>query len=166
MQIKDNFLEKVIIEKINLYIDENLKKNVWYSNLSWDEDVRKTSAQVSCLSLLNNQELTYYFKKIYTEIFPDLKNKTLVTLSIYFWHKFSFIPFHKDSNSFLSSTIYLNNFWEKDFGGLFLYEEEDEIKTILPKYNRCIINNNKISHATSMTTLDAPHRKTIQIFFK
>lgn len=166
IQVIDNFLEPEYIEKVRLYVEKHLSDPMWNTNLSWGGDIRISSTQVSCFSLLKNKQLCNHVSKKYKLLYPELKNKKLVSYSFYIWHKLSYIPFHDDGGKFLSSTIYLNEEWNKNFGGLFLYEKDNEIKCIYPSFNRCVVNTNKLSHGTSLTSIDAPYRTTLQIFFK
>ena len=76
----------------------------------------------------------------------------------------SFIPWHDDSNYVLTGTIYLNQNWDKDFGGLFLYEDNLEIKALIPEYNKGCFFIPPMYHTTTLTTINSPFRESLQIF--
>jgi Rps23 Pro-64 3,4-dihydroxylase Tpa1-like proline 4-hydroxylase len=86
----------------------------------------------------------------------------------YVWTRLSYIPWHNDAASRIAITIYLNEYWDPDWGGIFLYSTDIEprnIKGYVPKFNTAIKNNNKILHSTTMISMDAKSpRITIQLF--
>ena len=41
---------------------------------------------------------------------------------------------------------------------------DKDIKTIIPKYNRGVIQTDLVQHSTTITTTDSPIRKSIQAF--
>jgi len=87
---------------------------------------------------------------------------------IYAWTKYSYIPWHNDDRSESAITIFLNNRWEEDWGGLFLYKNENEqILGITPTFNMAVRNKGNVPHAVTMITPDAETlRLTLQIFSK
>lgn len=78
--------------------------------------------------------------------------------------RYSFTPWHNDSIYALSITVYLNESWERDWGGCFMYEEEDglSIKAIYPEFNKAIVLTPPIPHATAMPNIQAPLRLSLQ----
>jgi Rps23 Pro-64 3,4-dihydroxylase Tpa1-like proline 4-hydroxylase len=161
--IHNNFLEKQLIIDLKNLIRQKVNDFSWKTNLSWGQNIVKSSSQVSSFNLINEKKfydeiLSYY--KVY------LKNRKLDPIILYYvWHNLSYIPFHKDEHSVIASTIYLNEDWHEDYGGLFLYKTDDEMRAIVPEFNKCIINKNNVKHATTLIAMNAPYRETIQIFF-
>lgn len=85
----------------------------------------------------------------------------------YAWGRLSFIPWHRDPQSETAVTIYLNEIWDADWGGLFLYKPQggEEIRGFAPRFNCAIRNNQNLDHATSLIAVDAKEpRFTIQLF--
>lgn len=82
------------------------------------------------------------------------------------WTRLSYIPWHNDSKKEQALTIYLNDRWDPDWGGLFLYRDEhDQIRGFAPRFNCGLRNSSNIEHATTPVTLDAPEpRFTVQLF--
>jgi Rps23 Pro-64 3,4-dihydroxylase Tpa1-like proline 4-hydroxylase len=161
--IHNDFLEKQLIIDLKNIIRQRVNDFNWKTNLSWGQNIVKSSSQVSSFNLINE-------KKFYDEIlnyYKDyLKNKNINPgIMYYIWNNLSYIPFHKDEHSVIASTIYLNDNWHEDYGGLFLYKTKNEIKAIVPEFNKCIINTNNIAHATTLITMNAPYRETLQLFF-
>lgn len=85
----------------------------------------------------------------------------------YAWTPLSYIPWHNDAGHQYAITIYLNEKWDRDWGGLFLYRDasEGDIRGFAPQFNSAVKNGANIEHATTMITPDSPDpRMTIQIF--
>ena len=77
---------------------------------------------------------------------------------------------HRDTNPLIGSlTIYLNDFWDKNWGGSFMYTLDEEVSTnvnaIFPKNNLAIVQVNAgVWHCVSPTSLNAPIRMSMQMF--
>ena len=76
----------------------------------------------------------------------------------------AFIPWHDDKGYKITGTVYLNKDWEKNWGGLFLYENSSDIKALVPEYNKGCFFEPPIMHSTTLTAIDAPMRESLQIF--
>ena len=84
----------------------------------------------------------------------------------YYWTNNSFIPWHEDGHVKNAGTLYLNNEWNRDFGGLYLYEtSENEMKALLPTRNTFVLQHNHTMHATTPTYPGTPFRVSVQMFF-
>jgi len=159
--IKD-FLPADLILQIKKYIYRERPQTSNHS--SWDQRIIKDSARVEIFRL-SDTEFKQQVINCYSNYF-DINKYSTTYLNYYKWLPGSFIPFHNDDSSSLASTIYLNESWDKDYGGLFLYEQDTEIKGYVPKYNSAVINKNNVSHSTSIISPTAPKRETLQIFFE
>ena len=83
------------------------------------------------------------------------------------WSRLSYIPWHDDGHRKTAITIYLNEQWDKNWGGLFLYKHprDGDLRALKPRFNCGLRNSSNLQHATSMVTMDAPEpRFTVQIF--
>ena len=159
--IKD-FLPEDLILQIKKYIYRERPQTSNHS--SWNQKIIKDSARVEIFRL-SDTEFKEQIINCYSNYF-NIDTYTTTYVNYYKWLPGSFIPFHNDESSSLASTIYLNESWDKDYGGLFLYEEEQEIKGYVPQYNSAVINKNNVSHSTSIISPTAPKRETLQIFFE
>ena len=86
-------------------------------------------------------------------------------IMFYFYHPESHIPWHNDGNHNGGITIYLNDIWDKNNGGYFLFEHENTIQAIVPKRNMAVEQFGGVEHSVSPTTRLSDIRRTIQIFF-
>ena len=85
---------------------------------------------------------------------------------IHLFSRASFIPWHDDNTHAQSGTIYLNEVWEKDWGGYFAYADGDEIKCLIPSYNTGCFFTPPIMHSALLTAGNAPLRESVQFFVK
>lgn len=136
---------------------------VWRTNYTWHPE-----------SVFNSHPvlIRHFGKEKQNEILQILKDKEIIThdleeynLANYLWTKMSYIPWHTDAQHEEAVTIFLNTFWDPNWGGYFMYEENNEIKAVQPKFNRAVKNKNNIGHAVSMVHDEVPYpRATLQIF--
>ena len=134
------------------------------SNFHWSQHIRQSSAAV----------LVRDYDEVLSRLILDALLKSGIVehdryaVMSYAWTRLSYIPWHNDANHSEALTIYLNDVWEKDWGGLFLYEDEDgSIRGFAPAFNCGLKNRSNVLHATTPVTLDAPEpRFSIQIFPK
>ena len=136
----------------------------WRSNLSWQDGVVRSSHLVLIRECPEAERQLILAQLIKKEIVSTLD----YVVMIYAWTKYSYIPWHNDGHKESAITIFLNNKWEEDWGGLFLYKNENEqILGITPKFNMAIRNKGHVPHAVTMITPDAETlRLTLQIFSK
>lgn len=162
MKIFKDFIAIDFLEEISAQNKENIHNDVWRTNKSWNPKIVKSSATVLIRHL--DKECTNYLKNhLLTHNLLD-KNDTVFAMS-YLWQPLSYIPWHKDSKRKGAATIYLNKKWDIDWGGYLMWKKNDEIKSLVPEFNNAAINDSNVDHSTTLTTLDAPARETIQIFW-
>jgi Rps23 Pro-64 3,4-dihydroxylase Tpa1-like proline 4-hydroxylase len=117
----------------------------------------------------------HYPEVIKQHILKELAGKGIVKdngydIFCHIWEKLGFIPWHNDrvrSKAREAITIYLNPQWEEDWGGIFLYKEDDtpRIKGFIPTFNAAIRNSGNLSHSVSIISPDAKEpRVSIQLF--
>jgi hypothetical protein len=85
----------------------------------------------------------------------------------YAWECGSFIPWHNDGHVQTAVTVYLNDRWEDDWGGLFLYKiaSTGEVHGHSPRFNCAMRNDANVMHSTTPVTAKALEpRFTLQLF--
>jgi hypothetical protein len=140
----NNVLNEELIKNIMEYFKFILQKDVWSSSLGWDQD----------LSLISTNTLTHEItdKILRKEIKKSIEEAIKVDFDeedldfspwIYVWSGGSYITWHPDTCYPYNGTIYLNEEWDTNDGGVFLYKENDtnEIKGIEPTYNSMVVNS-------------------------
>lgn len=131
---------------------------------SWPSSVVGSSGTILVFDIENDSEL---FAKLKTALLPmvgqEFESKEWIfTYAVGSY--LSFIPWHGDDKHLRSMTIYLNEVWDKNWGGYFLYESEDGIRAELPTFNKGILFTPPLQHSTTMPTLNAPLRLSLQLF--
>jgi len=158
----DNFFSEGELNLIMKEVNSSADKPKWRSNMFWSKDIVKRSSAIVSLHL--SEEINKIIKNKFIKINPEYEKYTYGS-QFYMWYPFSYIPQHCDHLYKLASTIYLNETWDVDFGGLFYYKDESEkYKMVVPKFNSGIINTPKLWHGVTLLHPEAPYRTTIQVF--
>ena len=164
--IKNNFLDETFINNFiqNIIKESQEYKPIWKSNINWGENIVKGSSLVLAYEI--NKEHLHYIKSKFIELDDKFKDKEIVG-HFYIWTKGSHIPMHNDSNYEYGCTIYLNKYWDIDWGGLYIWKEGDKLNIEKPEFNKLIINKGNTKHGTTLLNYNVPEeRLTLQIFFK
>jgi hypothetical protein len=162
LTVIENFLPEELYNECNRYSIHLLqnKNNTFKTNYMWDYNVRLDSNAV-LVHTVTNIELINSVANIVKEKFSrDINN-----IMFYYWTPGSHIPWHDDAGHNGGITIYLNEFWDNNRGGIFLFDDGNNIRGIFPKKNRAIQQYGNIYHSVSPTTNQSDIRRTIQIFF-
>jgi Rps23 Pro-64 3,4-dihydroxylase Tpa1-like proline 4-hydroxylase len=106
------------------------------------------------------------YRLIYSMLVSQFDFK-IKEMHFYYFLQESNIQWHDEGYHAAGATIYLNQKWNKEDGGFFLYQKKNEdISIILPEMNKCIFQSGAVEHATTPTFNHSPVRKSIQVFFK
>ena len=158
----DNFLDPNLIREINEYTFKQNRKPNWTTSHRWTNDVKRFTSPVVSLRL--PEEFALPIQDRFNKIKYKRKKFKIDALMFYIWSPNSYIGWHGDDLFTFGASIYLNEKWDLNHGGIFLYKDKDNIKGISPNYNRCVINVEKTMHTVTMITPDAPLRRSLQIF--
>ena len=164
--VKNNFLDETFIDDFikNIIKESQEYRPIWKSNINWGDNIVKNSSLVLAYEI--NKENLNYIKSKFIELNDKFKDKEIVG-HFYIWTKGSYIPMHNDSNYEYGCTIYLNKYWNIDWGGLYIWKENDKLNIEKPEFNKLIINKGNTKHGTTLLNYNVPEeRLTIQIFFK
>ena len=164
--VKNNFLDEAFIDNFvkNIIKESQEYKPIWKSNINWGENIVKGSSLVLAYEI--KKEDLDYIKSKFIKLDIKFKDKEIVG-HFYIWTKGSNIPMHNDSNYEYGCTIYLNKYWDIDWGGLYIWKEGDKLNIEKPDFNKLIINTGNTRHGTTLLNYNAPEeRLTLQIFFK
>jgi Rps23 Pro-64 3,4-dihydroxylase Tpa1-like proline 4-hydroxylase len=161
----NDFLSNNLFDEVQTFAEDIIRSPEPYygrTNTCWPEDVVRQSTPVIIIDISNDSP-------IHSRLKSEIDTKTgleVNKLMVYFWTKLSYIPWHNDAHMDAALTIYLNDYWDQDWGGYFMYKMNNEIKAIKPERNLGIVQTGHISHSVSTVNLDAPSRITLQVFFK
>jgi Rps23 Pro-64 3,4-dihydroxylase Tpa1-like proline 4-hydroxylase len=162
--VYNEFLSNDLFDEVQIFAENTIKSSEPYlgrTNLCWQDEIRNQSTPVIIRDIIKD---TPIYNKLKSEI--DTKTGFKVErLMLYFWTKLSYIPWHNDSHANSALTIYLNDYWDQDWGGYFMFKLNNEIKAIKPERNLGVIQTGHVSHSVSTVNLDADLRITVQSFF-
>lgn len=139
----DNILSDDLIKNIMEYFKSMLGRDVWSSSSGWDQNLSLISANILTHQITDKILKKEIKKNIETALNINFEEKELdFTSSIYVWSGGSYITWHPDDCYPYNGTIYLNEEWDSNDGGVFLYKENEtnEIRGIEPEYNTMVVN--------------------------
>lgn len=166
MIILENFLtpEAIsIVNDIKKNCQDKEKKRLGWTNAIWDEYLHSPSALTFVIPV---PELDKILLPLFQKADPMFKDAVIDT-QFCLWGKGSTIPFHNDSHVSFAATVYLNEKWPIEDGGLFLWKDNNtnELLVVSPEYNVCVINNLHEAHHVSVVSYAAKqYRMTLQIW--
>ena len=147
----NNVLDEDLIKNVMEYFKSIMGADVWGSSIGWDQNLSLISSN-TLTHRISNKTLEKEIKSsIEKALDVDFEKEELTFVpSIYVWGGGSYITWHPDECYPYNGTIYLNEEWDSDDGGVFLYKDNltNEIKGIEPSYNSMVVN---------FSTEDNPH---------
>lgn len=156
-----NTLSRELIERIRSY--SYTQKNVRTNLTSWDPSLVGTSGSILLYDL--KDKLLDEVKSEIRKLFPIIDDYDDFTAMYVLGGRFSFIQWHNDLPHTFAMTVYLNEQWDKNYGGTLVYEDTDgRFITVYPEYNKSVSFRPPVWHTTNMSNLQAPLRESIQIF--
>jgi Rps23 Pro-64 3,4-dihydroxylase Tpa1-like proline 4-hydroxylase len=178
MKIIENALDLDFCNEVGDYVfqvlvgkdlTEEMRTIETWTNYTWDRNLRQESSLVVCYKLPNRfkERITPRFKEL--GLFPKETLESLnqnLRLSAYVWSKGAWINWHDDGLSKAAITVYLNQNWDPNDGGFFMYidEKTKERKVIDPTYNTLVYGDSHELHGTTPVTSSSEVRITLQGF--
>lgn len=162
MRVINSCLSNSLLKRCQSEINEN---NNWSSStLKWAPVLREGI----CGSTLTKECSSKTTSDLLAELKSYLPQVTSIVAQYYIWQPMSGIAIHNDGGHKIGATIYLNERWHPNNGGWFVWYDEEikEWKTILPKENLLVINDNKEDHLVTPLPAASNYavRQTIQIW--
>lgn len=164
----DNFLEPDILESLKTRFQESKGKPVFEINEfgRWDSNLHK--GNYGPVYMLPLDDYMEYFRNKFNHVHNDFRHSTLGAVFMQIWTNGSGINWHHDQDDRMAATIYLNEEWNLNWGGLFLYQGENGRSShwTNPHYNRCVWFKSPLWHCVTLISKAAPQpRLSIQLFF-
>jgi Rps23 Pro-64 3,4-dihydroxylase Tpa1-like proline 4-hydroxylase len=135
----------------------------WRSNLQWHSGVVRASSPVLVRTyndLVKKAVLDQLLKE------KVIEHQEFVVMN-YVWSKLGYIPWHNDESHETAVTVYLNDNWNENWGGIYLYRDSETggIGGYTPKFNSAVRNDANTWHSTTIISSDAEiPRITLQLF--
>jgi hypothetical protein len=166
VSVVNNVLSTSLIEKIHEHVvDKSAQYALRPNYVAWDTRLTEGSTPVMTMDI---HEFREDLHESIAKAVPEVENMDLFIPFPMFYSMppLSHIGWHEDYTP-INVSIYLNDFWNRSWGGLFVYENEKlELRAIQPEFNKAVIIKNNINHCVSMIPPHAPvHRFSIQLFF-
>jgi Rps23 Pro-64 3,4-dihydroxylase Tpa1-like proline 4-hydroxylase len=161
----DNFLEPYLFKECVEYADNiwtEKKKNNFRTNYNCWPNYMVIDSDII---LIHDIDIN---SPIHDKLFNVVNNKIgryTNKFMLCFYMPCSHIPWHNDAHFGSALTIYLNDSWHKNNGGLLHYEINGEIKSIIPEKNMAIEIITPLKHSVGCLTKNSPVRVSIQTFF-
>ena len=185
MKIHENVLHPKLLKKCIEELISLSTLKVWgISNAAWEENLQKdlvgtisTGNLSEEIALELNESLKKYFPQVeemdrmFDRLSINPNNYYEMTFQYYIWNKMAGINTHNDGHVPVGATLYLNDIWHPNWGGLFVWKDKNEKKeyklnAICPKQNMLIINDEKEMHLVTPTAPTIPYiRITIQMWY-
>jgi hypothetical protein len=162
--VYENVLSEYTVKECIDFANKCIENDIYCTtnHESWRDFLVGDSEIIKVINLFNKNKILA--KKICNE----LSNKyNMITeglkLNIHIMQEGCYINNHTDNHVKYAFTIYLNDNWEDNDGGIFQYEVEDEVYSIVPKYNKMVIIKDNVHRVTKITK--NIKRITIQGFY-
>ena len=169
MKIIKNILNEDLFNKCRTAVSEKFTSSYWASSsLLWPRGLQAQQAG-TCMMTPVSPEL---HRSIEQQLKSHLPNYKKLICQYYVWLPHSGIAMHDDRTHIFGATIYLNEKWNPNSGGWFIWKDTKTPKTgvyksILPKKNVMVLNDKREWHlVTSVASGCLEHRYTIQIWGK
>ena len=164
MKIYNNVLTDETIQKLWAETNQTKGEDVWrISTLSWIQDIQRgILASAGCKVV--SPEIAESIESQVKHLLPPYEK---LYQQIYVWPRGSGISAHNDGDKKFGATIYLNNHWELDFGGLFVWQdkESEELKVRMPEFNSMVVNDTEELHLVTPVAFNCyAIRHTVQIW--
>lgn len=164
LQKIENFLSEELFTELTEHVKKlNADKNtIFKSNTNrWESSLLDNSTPILIYSL-GETDVDIFFK-LKKEIEKQI-SFVVSGINIYQWPKLSYLPWHTDEGYKAALTLYLNEVWNPNWGGYFMYEMDGEIKAIRPERNLAVLQQGGVPHCVNTVNINAPMRCSLQIF--
>jgi len=141
-----------------------------WTNFGWPESIIKDSAAVLCY--VTPEEFLDEIQRSlpHAGAFDPEKDSPLMngnsTCLIYVWTYNSYIPLHRDGEHRKTMTVYCNESWNYEKGGVFQWFDYDNKKweSLVPACGTLIFNDRDEPHATTPVRTRTEFRISLQLF--
>lgn len=164
MKIYNNVLTHETIQAVRVETEAAFGKDEWrLGTLCWPSFLR--------VGLLSGAACKPVSSDLASKVEAQIKHllpphETLIQ-QIYVWPVASGISVHNDGNHKFGATIYLNDSWDLNYGGLFIWGDKatGELKVRMPEFNSLVLNDDQEQHLVTPVAHNCPMlRHTIQIW--
>lgn len=158
-----NFLDKKTYKTIHHKVFTNRNNmNLNYATGAWPEFLYENLTIAKRVQIINYPPFDKLKALIKHNKYFSLPNFKSMTTTVHYMEKGAGINWHDDSNFKYGATYYLNNRWNKNWGGEFMFED----KYIPVVGNSLVIVKTPFSHKVNPVLSSSMPRLSVQIFMK
>ena len=165
VKVRENFLPLDLYQEINQYSKDTIYDRPERNNFSthhwWQPEIVGDSFPVIIHRL--PEEASFYSPvKKFIEDFSGLNADQIF---LYYCTTFAYFPWHNDGKRDGALTIYLNDSWDDNWGGYYMFKEtEYDIRAIIPKPNLAVLSTGSVWHSTTAVNRNAEIRRSLQVY--
>ena len=166
MEVYKNVLSPETLQRCLMEYESIKDKEVWTtSSKFWHDNVKKgTYGLITIADMSYN--LSLLVMKEVEHLLPKESKGVKFTFQV--WDRLSGLGWHNDNVPPFAATLYLNDNWDINFGGVFLWKKDKsdrEFNAIQPTENMLVLNDSKQDHmVTPISPLAPEDRITIQLW--
>tara|TARA_B100002019_G_C21216830_1_gene572493 strand:- start:666 stop:1169 length:504 start_codon:yes stop_codon:yes gene_type:complete len=164
MKVLNNVLSEDLIQEISKELKNKIQSDSWgTSEVFWEPSLRLNSTGTVLISNCSDR----IQKLLLSELENVLPEYSEVFVKYHLWQKGSAISCHQDMNYKFGATLYLNDVWDLNWGGIFVWKPNDSntMKAIAPTHNTLVVNDESELHfVTPISYNTDTFRVTMQIF--
>ena len=149
MKIFKNVLQPKTLNTVRSYLQKNIGSYKWSSSeMLWNPGLRLGTTG-SVLVQETTQELRDLMIPELNKVLPEYED---ININYHLWLRGSGISAHTDSDYKFGATLYLNEEWHVNFGGMFVWQPkgEDTMRAIIPEENTATGIIDKVSCVASI----------------
>jgi Rps23 Pro-64 3,4-dihydroxylase Tpa1-like proline 4-hydroxylase len=162
--IYNNVLSDTLLKECINYVNNCIDNNFYSTTniLYWDKHITGNSNEIKIIKLDKENEI---LKK---KICYELKNRFNfhiegIKLNLHIMQEGCYVNDHCDGHVEYGFTIYLNETWESEDGGIFQFDIDNITYDFIPSYNTMVILKDNIHRVTKINSKKL--RITIQGFY-
>lgn len=162
MNIVKDVISEDLCKQCNMEIDQMIEGEKWsVSNINWDKNLQEGYTG-TCLAAKVSPSIKLKVLSAIRKHLPKVQQDKYY-LQYHYWLHGSGIQWHDDETYKFGATLYLNT-WNKRWGGLFLWENDEGIHGEMPEPRKLVVVE-KDPHSVTPILSHAPYpRRAIQIW--
>ena len=164
MLIVENALSDELFKELRAYSRTTKLMNT--STTKWHSSLVGWSTPIMCWPI-KGKLLERCQKELRKHVASEFRKSKWVA-NIHVGGMLSYIPWHSDDHHKVNITVYLNEDWNADCQGYFLYDDggaaTGEWKAITPRRNLALVYETPLLHSVALSHTRAPLRESLQIF--
>jgi Rps23 Pro-64 3,4-dihydroxylase Tpa1-like proline 4-hydroxylase len=147
----NNVLSDVLLKECVDYTNYCIKEDIYSTTNkeSWDNGIVENSEEIKIIKLFEmniklQEKICYELSNKYEMLTEGLK------INIHIMREGCYINDHTDNHVVYAFTIYLNDDWNIENGGIFQYDIENTVYGVFPRYNTMVMIQDNIHRVTKI----------------